>query len=119
MVTGDQQWYVTANGLQSPTLQQHVRAIVGLAGPHTAVVRQAILLRGHVTPSHAGQVVLIELRKGSQWTVVARPKLGHESSYGVMYRFKRSGTADLKAVLPGDSRNDTSGSPTLVVTVRP
>jgi hypothetical protein len=119
MVTADQQWYVTANGVRSPTLQQHVKALVGLTGLHTAVVGQAMLLRGHVTPSHAGQVVLIELRNGSQWTVIARPRLGHASSYGVMYRFKRSGTADLKAVLPGDAHNDTSGSPTLAVTVRP
>jgi hypothetical protein len=119
MVSADQQWYVTANGLRSPTLQQHVKALVGLAGPHTAVVGRAMMLHGHVTPSHAGQVVLIELRKGSQWRVIARPKLGRASSYDVMYRFRRSGTADLRAVLPGDSRNDTSGSPVLAVTVKP
>jgi hypothetical protein len=119
MVNADQQFYVTANGLQSPTLDQHVKALVGLSGSHNAVVGQAMLLRGHVTPSHAGQVVLIEQRNGGQWTVIARPRLGHGSSYGVMHRFTRSGTVALRTVLPGDSRNDRSGSGALTVTVKP
>ena len=119
MINADQRWYVTANGLQSPTLHQHVKALVGLTGLHSVVVGQAMLLRGHVTPSHAGQVILIEQREGGTWTVVARPRLGHASDYGVMRRFTRSGTVALRTVLPGDSRNDRSGSGTLTVTVKP
>ena len=119
MVNADQHFYVTANGLQSPTLAQHVKALVGLSGSHNAVVGQAMLLRGHVTPSHAGQVVLIEQRNRGQWTVIARPRLGHGSNYGVMHRFTRSGTVALRTVLPADSRNDRSGSGTLTVTVKP
>jgi len=118
MVNADQLFYVTANGLQSPTLDQHVKALVGLSGSHNAVVGHAMLLWGHVTPSHAGQVVLIEQRGGGQWKVIARPRLGHGSNYGVMHRFTRSGTVALRTVLPGDSRNDRSGSGTLTVTVK-
>jgi hypothetical protein len=119
MVDADQKWYVTANGLTSATLTQHVVALVGLSGRRTIAVRQAMLLHGHVTPSHAGQAVLLEQRHGSHWTVIARPRLGRFSSYGVMYRFTRSGTIDLRAVLPGDVRNDQSDSPTFAVTVKP
>jgi len=119
MVNADQQWYVTASGLQSPTLHQFVNAVVGLAGLHTAMVGQKMLLRGHVTPSHAGQIVLIQQRKGSRWTVIARPRLGNASNYGVMHRFVRAGTVALRAVLPGDARNDRSDSSTLTVTVKP
>jgi len=119
MVNADQQWYVTANGVQSPTLHQLVNAVVGLTGLHNILVRHAMLLRGHVTPSHAGQDVLVEQRKGSQWTVIARPRLGHASNYGVMHRFVRAGTVVLRTVLPGDARNDRSGSSTLTVTVNP
>ena len=115
----DQQWYVTANGLQSPTLDQSVNALVGLTGLQRVVVGQAMLLRGHVTPSHAGQLVLIEQRKGARWTVIARPRLGHASNYGLMHRFTRSGTVALRTVLPGDARNDRSGSSILTVTVTP
>jgi hypothetical protein len=116
-VNADQKWYVTASGLQSPTLQQHVVAVVGLAGLHAISAGQRMLLRGHVTPSHAGQVVLIEQRKGGQWAVIARPRLGHNSNYGVIHRFARAGTVALRTVLPGDARNNRSNSATLTVTV--
>jgi hypothetical protein len=119
MVNADQQWYVTATGLQSPTLHQLVNAIVGLTGLHSIAVGHAMLLRGRVTPSHAGQVVLVEQRKGSQWAVIARPRLGQASNYGVMHRFARSGTMTLRAVLPGDARNQRSDSSVLTVTVKP
>ncbi len=116
-VNADQKWYVTASGLQSPTLQQHVDAVVGIAGLHAISAGQGMLLRGHVTPSHAGQVVLIEQRRGGQWAVIARPRLGHNSNYGVMHRFARAGTVVLRTVLPGDARNNRSNSATLTVTV--
>jgi hypothetical protein len=119
MVNADQQWYVSANGLQSPTLHQVVNAVVGLAGLHSIVVGHTMVLRGHVTPSHAGQIVLIEQRKGSQWPVIARPRLGHGSNYGVMHRFARSGSVTLRTVLPGDARNGSSASGMLTVTVKP
>jgi hypothetical protein len=119
MVDADQQWYVSSNGLQSPTLHQFVNAVVGLAGLQSIVFGHAMLLRGHVTPSHAGQIVLIEQRRGSQWTVIARPHLGHGSNYGVMHRFARSGTVTLRTVLPGDARNNRSASGMLTVTVKP
>ena len=118
MVNADQKWYVTANGLQSPTLQQQVNALIGLAGRHTVSAGQAMLLRGQVTPSHAGQVVLIEQRHGTHWNVIARPRLGQHSKYGIMHRFARAGTVELRTVLPGDARNDRSNSATLTVTVR-
>jgi len=119
MVNADQQWYVTASGLQSPTLHQVVNAVVGLAGPHSVVAGRAMLLRGHVTPSHAGQIVLVEQRNRGRWTVIARPRLGHSSNYGVMHRFARAGTVALRTVLPGDARNNRSDSSTLTVTVKP
>ncbi len=117
MVNADQQFYVTAAGLKSAIVDQTVGALVGLAGTRTVAAGHAMVLRGHVTPSHAGQVVLIEQRRGSHWAVIARPKLGHASNYGVMHTFKRAGTAELRAVLPGDGRNNRSSSPVLTVTV--
>ena len=118
MVNADQKWYVTANSLQSPTLQQHVNALVGLAGGHTVSAGHAMLLRGQVTPSHAGQVVLIEQRNGGHWAVIARPRLGQHSKYGVVHRFTRSGVVELRTVLPGDASNSRSNSPTLTITVK-
>ncbi len=116
-VNADQRWYVTAAGLQSPTLAQTVDALVGLAGSSSATAGRAMLLRGHVTPSHAGQVVLIEQRRGGTWIVIVRPRLGHASNYGAIHTFTRAGTAVLRTVLPGDARNNRSSSPVLTVTV--
>jgi hypothetical protein len=117
-VMGDQAWYVTSNGMQSSTVQQQVAAVVALASStRSAAVGQAIVLRGHVTPSHAGQVVLLEVRHGSTWQVIARPRLGRGSSYSLSRRFARPGPVVFRAVLPGDSRNARSTSRTVTVTV--
>jgi hypothetical protein len=118
-VNADQQWYVTAEGLTSPTLQQKVNALVGLtAGSHTVTAGQPVALSGHVTPSHAGQVVLIEQIRGGSWAVIARPRLSHASGYTLSHKFMRAGAVKLRAVLPADARNNRSNSPTLTVTVK-
>ena len=118
-VMADQAWYVTSNGMQSSTVQQHVAALVALAASaRSTVTGQAIVLRGHVTPSHARQVVLVEVRRAGAWHVIARPRLGAGSSYSVSHRFAQPGTVVLRVVLPGDSRNAQSASLTVTVTVK-
>jgi hypothetical protein len=77
------------------------------------------VLRGHVTPSHTGQSVLIEVSHGSTWQVIARPRLGRGSVYSVTHRFARSGAVKLRVVLQRDSRNDRSISPTVTLKVQP
>jgi hypothetical protein len=118
-VNADQQWYVTTNGLTSPTLQQKVNALVGLAAAsHSVTAGQPVALSGHVTPSHAGQVLLIEQSRGGSWAVIAKPRLSHVSGYTLSHRFIHSGAVKLRAVLPGDARNNRSNSPTLTLTVK-
>lgn len=119
-VMADQKWYVTSNGVQSTTVQQPVDALVGMtASAGSATVGQSIVLRGRVTPSHAGQVVLVEASRGSIWRVIARPRLGHGSSYAVSHRFAQSGAVELRVVLNGDRRNERSISRTVTVRVKP
>jgi hypothetical protein len=115
-VMADQQWYVTSGGAQSQTVSQQVRALVSVAA---SSVGHTIALRGHVTPSHAGEVVLVEMSRGGAWQVIARPHLGRRSSYSASHHFARSGTVRFRVVLKADSRNGQSTSPTLKVTVRP
>lgn len=119
-VMADQAWYVTSGGLRSSTIQQQVNALVGLsASPRSTGIGQVIRVSGHVTPSHAGQMVLIEARRGGgAWRVIARPHLGRGSSYATSGHFSQSGPVQLKAVLPGDTRNARSTSPTVTVTVK-
>jgi hypothetical protein len=73
-----------------------------------------------VTPAHAGEVVLIEARRGGgAWQVIQRARLGHGSSYAVSGHFGQSGPVQVKAVLPADRRNARSTSPTVTITVKP
>lgn len=117
-VNADQRFYVTANGVTSPTVQQEVDALVGLiAATHTVGAGQAVALSGHVTPSHAGQVVLIEQRRGGSWAVIGRPRLSHASKYAMSHKFTHAGAVKLRAVLPGDARNNRSSSTTLTLRV--
>jgi hypothetical protein len=118
-VMTDQEWYVTSNSMRSITVQQQVHALVGLASSahSAAAVGQAIVLSGRVTPSHAGEVVLIEQRRGATWRVIARPRLGRHSTYAASHRFATTGTVKLRTVLLGDARNARSVSRTLAVAV--
>jgi hypothetical protein len=118
-VMADQAWYVSSNGVRSATIDQHVGAVVGLsAASRSAVAGQKVVLRGHVTPSHAGQTVLIEQKRGSAWRVIARARLGRSSGYTVAHRFSQAGATELRTVLRGDSRNDTSASRTVTIRVK-
>jgi hypothetical protein len=118
-VMADQAWYVTSGSLHSATLEQTVRAIVALApSTHTIVAGQPVVLRGHVTPSHSGDVVLIEQRGAAGWHVIARPRLSKGSTYSLSHRFMHAGKSELRAVLQLDARNVTSVSPTVTLTVQ-
>jgi hypothetical protein len=120
MVNTDQQFFVSAAGLRSPTLHQQVNALVALsASTRSVATGTPITLRGHVTPSHAGDAVWIEQLFGKHWTVIARSRLGHGSSYALSHRFQQAGGKKLKAVLLADARNARSSSPTVTVTVKP
>ncbi len=121
-VMADQAWYVTSDGLQSSTVQQQVNALVGLSSSarSTGVGHVDSGAAATSRPSHAGEVVLVEARRGGgAWRVIARPHLGRGSNYAVAGRFSRPGAVELRAVLPGDTRNERSTSPTVTVTVKP
>jgi hypothetical protein len=118
----NQAWYVTSNGMRSTTIDQQVHALVGLSsGVHLSAAGQPILLllHGRVTPSHAGEAVLIERRTAGAWHLIARPRLGNRSTYVSSLHFPSSGTVQLRTVLRGDARNVRSISRTLTVTVNP
>lgn len=120
-VMTDQAWYVTSGSNRSATINQRVRAAVGLtASTHTITRGHAVGLHGTVAPSHAGQVILIEEKSGSAtraWHVIARPRLSKRSTYSLSHSFAQSGKTELKAVLGTSTRNIASSSPVLILTV--
>jgi hypothetical protein len=115
----DSAWYVTSNGVRSATRHQLVEALVGLsASTRSATAGRALVLRGHVSPSHAGETVLVEQKRGQTWRVIGRPPLSSGSNYTFSHRFAQRGKVDLRTVLRGDARNEASTSPTVAVTVK-
>lgn len=119
-VNANQEWYASAAGLRSTTLVQRVTALVALSAAADSVsAGRALMLRGRVTPSHAGEAVSIQVRRAASWVVIARAKLGRRSSYATSMRFHHPGRVQLRAELRGDARNQRSDSPTVTVTVRP
>jgi hypothetical protein len=120
-VMANQALYVTSGSLRSATLDQEVRALVALAAStRTVAAGQPVVLRGHVTPRHAGEMVLIEERSGGParpWHVIARARLSSGSSYSLSHRFAQAGKSQLRAVLQLDARNLASTSPAVTLTV--
>jgi hypothetical protein len=118
VVKANRSWYVTAGGIQSGTVEQKVAASVTLSPPASVAAGKPVALKGAVTPSHAGEIVLIEQRVGGKWRVIGRPRLSHASTFAGTHRFAHAGTAQLRAVLRADSRNQGSNSRTATVKVR-
>jgi phospholipase C len=117
-VTTNRRWYAVARGLRSRTVDQRVSAIVTLSAS-TASVPTPIgtMLSGHVTPSHAGEQVLVQLFVGHGWQTIAAPRLDSSSSYGVAHKFSQNGEFALRTVLPSDDRNIRSYSPAITVDI--
>jgi hypothetical protein len=115
-VMTNRSWYATADGIQSPTISEPVTALLTLAASRT---RHSATVHGNVTPSHAGQRVLLQRLVGSSWVTIARPRLGRRSSFAVRYPYAPHVRATLRAVLNADSRNAMSVSPKLTAVVFP
>lgn len=119
VVKANRTWYVTAQGIQSPSVIQKVAALVAFSPAHASVAAgKPVALRGSVTPAHAGEVVLIEQKAAGKWRIVGRPRLGHASTFAGSHRFIHAGVVKLRAVLPSDSRNQGSNSRTVTLRVR-
>jgi phospholipase C len=117
-VRTNRRWYVSVGGLRSRTVHQRVHASIALsASPPYAAPGERVTVSGDVSPSHAGERILLEQRAGQGWRLIARPRLDRRSSFTVARRFDRA--AELRAVLMGDDRNIRSSSSSLAIDVRP
>ena len=81
------------------------------------VAGQPVILRGHVSPAHPGEPVLIEQSHGGGWRVIALARLSKGSNYTFSHRFTQTGRTKVRAVLQGDARNVQSISPFVTLTV--
>jgi hypothetical protein len=111
-------WYVTAGGMRSRTVAQQVQATVTLTiAASGAAPGQLRTFRGHVSPAHAGQRVVLEQRSHAGWQALARARLDRGSNFRLRHKFRHRGAKQVRAVFPGDSRNIRSPSGVVVVAV--
>jgi hypothetical protein len=113
-VQTDRQWYVTAGSQRSRTIVENVRALVTLVVSRRS--GRTVHLRGHVTPSHPGGLLMLEQRHDGEWRVTARIRLDSRSSYAIADTFAHHAVIHLRAVLPGDKWNLRSLSRVMTLT---
>jgi hypothetical protein len=102
----NRQWYVSAMGDNSFTIDQRVRADVTVS---MTLHGNRAKFAGRVTPSHAGEHVVVQESAAKRWTVAARPLLDHASRYSIDLPV----TVNLRVILPADKRNVRSVSPSV------
>jgi predicted GH43/DUF377 family glycosyl hydrolase len=82
-----------------------------------SVKGRTVTLSGRVTPNHAGQPVIIKIKKGSSFARFARLKLSRRSTF-VLKRKLARGTYTFRADRPADRDHFPARSPVRTVTVR-
>jgi hypothetical protein len=109
------------HGVHSRTVHERVAALVSIAAnTDNAVTRQPITFTGHVTPNHAGQVVLLQEQKGNSddWRTIKVGRLGPGSNYAIPFAWRVPGAHVVRAVLPRDLRNIRGESDPVTVTIQ-
>jgi phospholipase C len=120
LVVTNRRFAVTARGRRSRVVDERVRAVLTLISPNPGpVAGQPAMFTGSVSPSHAGQDVLLEELGPHGWQVILRPVLNAVSAFAASVTFTSQGTAQLRLVLPGDERNIGSESAVLTVVISP
>jgi hypothetical protein len=124
VVLTNRSWFAREAGVprvHSRTVHERVSALVSLAASATsAQTRQPITFTGHVTPNHAGEVVLLQEQKGNSddWRTIKLGRLGPGSNFSIQYAWRVPGAHVIRAVLPRDVRNIRGESDPVTVTIQ-
>jgi hypothetical protein len=115
-VDTNRQWYVVNGTLRSATISEQVSAGITL---RVSRKRHSSSVHGVVTPSHAGDKVLLQRKLRGKWNTIAHARLSRRSKFSVHYLGTPRITATLRAVLPGDATNIRSVSASVTAVVLP
>ena len=111
-VATNRYWMVTAHGLNSRTVAQHVRPSVTLASTATfAVAGDAETFSGQLEPGNAGEVVSLQRRVGTRWQTVARPRLKRNGSFAAAHTFTTGRSEQWRAMVPASVHNLAAARP--------
>jgi phospholipase C len=119
-VATNRDWAVTARGLRSRVVAEHVRPVVTLQSTATfAVAGDAETLSGMLAPGHAGERVFLQRRVGPRWLTVGRPRLRRDSTFSISHTFATGRNEQWRAMVPTTIRNLGSSSPLLKIRIAP
>ncbi|MBV9818907.1 MAG: hypothetical protein JOZ07_11230 [Solirubrobacterales bacterium] len=127
VVQTNRSWFTRGPALShSRTVHEHVSAAVTISpdpGSGGAVIgdtRHPLTFTGHVSPSHAGQLVRLQVSDdgGQTWQYVKSARLDANSDYSISQAFRVAGPLDVRVVLPADPRNDRSYSDDVSVQIQ-
>jgi hypothetical protein len=113
-VTTNRSWYATASGDTSTTISQQVAAVVtgSVARLPLQPGARRFVLSGSVSPDHAGESVMVQVRRGGRWRALGTAPLTAGSRYGFPFHAARRET--VRAYWPGDSHNAAAASAAVV-----
>ena len=121
IVETNRSWFVRGPGhTHSRTVHEHVAALVSLAASsNSGTTRHPLIFSGHLTPDHAGSVVLLQAQRGSSddWRTLKRGIVGADSNYQIAYAWRMAGAREVRVVFRGDARNARSASDPVSVVV--
>ena len=119
-VQTNSEWFVTARRVHSPTVEQHVHAVITLTSTATfAVAGDRETFSGGVNPGHVGQRVWLQRRAGKTWRTLATPRVSVDSGFSAPRVLVNPGSQQWRAMVPADQSNIGSHSDTVSVTVAP
>lgn len=114
IVMTNRNWYVRGPVFShSRTVHERVAALLSLAASSpTGTTRHPITFSGHVTPGHAGSVVVLQVQNaaGTAWRTLARSVVGSGSNYQFNHAWRAPGAYDVRVLFRGDARNTTAAS---------
>jgi hypothetical protein len=121
IVETNRSWFVRGTGLtHSRTAQERVAALVSLAASsNSGTTRHPLIFSGHLTPNHAGSVVLLQVQKGSSddWRTLKRARVGPNSNYQIDYAWRTAGARDVRVAFRGDAGNAPAASDPVSVVI--
>lgn len=124
VVETNRSWFVRGPVFShSRTVHERVAALVSLASspsPAVGFTRHPITFSGHLTPNHAGSVVLLQAQKGSSddWTTLRRGVVGKGSNYLMSHAWRTPGARDVRVLFRGDRRNTAAASDPVAVVIQ-
>ena len=125
VVLTNRSWFVREQGthgsVHSRTIHERVASSVSFTtSSPDDVTGHPVVFSGHVTPDHAGGIVLLQQQRGASddWQTIARSRIGGDSNFILTHRWRFPGAQNVRALVPGNVRNVAGPSNPVAIVVQ-